>query len=70
MHEAVEDPSGPVRVQETVPAGAAAPVIPVIVAVNLIVPPRTGEAGDDVTAISGVALPTVNEIGAVGTSAE
>ena len=56
----------PLMVQSTDPAGAVAPTIPETVAVKVIVPPKTGLAGDDATEIVGVALVTVMVIGAVG----
>ena len=56
----------PVTPQVIVPAGAIAPVIPVTVAVNVIVPPNTGLAGEVVTAIVGVAAATTIERGDVG----
>jgi hypothetical protein len=48
-----------------VPAGAVAPTIPVTVAVYVIVPPKTGLAGEVVIAIVGVALVTTRDIGLV-----
>ena len=56
----------PLIVQSTEPAGAVAPTIPETVAVNVMVPPKTGLAGDVATAIVGVALVTVIVIGADG----
>ena len=49
----------PETVQMTEPYGVAAPVIPVIVAVNVIDPPRTGLDGADEIPIIGVAGATV-----------
>ena len=53
--------AAPVTVQFTVPAGAFAPVMPVTVAVNVIVPPNAGLAGELVTVIVGVATVTVSD---------
>lgn len=53
----------PEILQAIVPAGASAPVTPVTVAVKVIVPPRTGLEGADVTTIDGVAGMTVTESG-------
>jgi hypothetical protein len=41
--------------QVRVPPGALAPEIPVTVAVYVMVPPKSGESGDEVTAMVGVA---------------
>ena len=49
----------PLIVQSTDPAGAVAPTIPETVAVKVIVPPKTGLAGEVVTRMVGVALVTV-----------
>ena len=52
------------------PAGGFAPVIPVTVAVKVIVPPKTGLAGADVTVIVGLAFETIRETAEVGASTE
>ena len=63
------DPA-PVIDQATVPPGALAPVSPLTVAVYVIVPPKIGLTGEDVTAIVGVAAVTVSEDGADAGSEE
>ena len=60
----------PLMVQSTDPAGAVAPTIPETVAVNVMVPPKIGLAGEDATRIVGVALVTVTVTGADGASDE
>ena len=57
----LQPPAAPVKVQFTVPAGAFAPVMPVTVAVNVIVPPNAGLAGELATVIVGVAIVTVSD---------
>ena len=57
--EVVQLDAAPEIFQVTLPAGAVAPTIPLTVAVKVIFPPKTGEAGDEVTAIVGVAGVTV-----------
>ena len=59
----------PFSVQAMVPPGAAAPVMPVTVAVKVIVPPNTGLTTGTDTAIVGVAAVTTIDAGAVGASA-
>ena len=49
----------PLIVQRTEPAGAFAPTIPLTVALKVIVAPKSGLAGIEVTTIVGVALVTV-----------
>ena len=60
----------PLIVQSTDPPGAVAPIIPETVAVKVIVPPKTGLAGEVVTRIVGVALVTVTVTGEEGASDE
>ena len=60
----------PLIFQITEPAGEADPTIPLTVAVNVMVPPKIGLAGDETTAIVGVALVTVKESGGVEERAE
>lgn len=56
----------PVTPHVIVPAGAVAPVIPVTVAEKVIVPPKTGLAGEVVTNMVGVAGATTIDSGDVG----
>ena len=55
----VQAEAAPVMLQVTLPAGAVAPTIPLTVAVKVIFPPKTGEAGEVVIAMVGVAGVTV-----------
>jgi len=55
----------PLMFHVTEPPGAVAPTIPVTVAVNVMVLPNTGVAGEVVMAIVGVAFPTTTESGEV-----
>jgi hypothetical protein len=66
----VHEEAAPLIFHETVPAGAVAPTIPLTVAVKVIDPPKTGEAGEVVIAIVGVALVTTTESGGVEEVAE
>ena len=60
----------PVTVHTTAPAGAVAPTTPVTVAVNVTWLPNTGDVGEVVTAIVGVARVTVTDNGGVEDRAE
>jgi len=60
----------PLIFQSTEPPGAVAPTIPLTVAVNVMVPPKTGLAGVEVRSMVGVAFVTVTDTGGVEEIAE